>query len=172
LPVSAEFVDRAPDPRGGNAGFTTFTRLDTGKGLAFAGFGRTPIGSNAVALYDPVQDAWQITLPSTAWNDSYDVRGRTFLGNRSGNAALLVGTDYWALDGDRGFSPLGNYRGVLDTRTWQWRIDDVATQFGPTGAALPARTNAAAGWLPSLDVGYLFGGTVGAAASDSLSRIA
>ena len=170
-PDSAQFVSKSDDPRGGDAGYNTFRRLPDGKGIAFAGFSHDPTADNSVAIYDPVTDTWQIAVPNNHWIDTYDVSERTFLGNRDDNVALVVDGGYWALDGERGIDLSGNWRGVLDTQTWQWQIDDDPSRFGPTGGAFGTWENSAAGWIPVLDSGYIFGGSYGGNPADRLATI-
>ncbi len=168
VPVSVEFVRRAGDPRGGDAGFNTFNRLSDGRGVTFGGFSHDISGNNAVAVYSPLANTWQIVVPHTRWIDTYDVSGRTYLGNRDDHPTLVVDNGYWALDGQRGVDRIGNYRGVLDTQTWQWAIFDAPGEFGPTGRSLGNWYNSAAGWVPALDKGYIFSGTYGGNVSDYL----
>jgi Fibronectin type III domain len=171
LPVSAQFVQKAGDPRGGDAGYNTFKRLPDGRGVAHAGFSHDRRANNAVVVYDPVSDHWQVAVPHTPWVDTTDVTGRPFLGNRDNQVTLVVDGKYWALDGQRGIDLVGNWRGVLDPQTWQWQIEDNAALFAPTGSGLGPWYNSAAGWIPGLDIGYVFGGYYSGGPTDGLIRI-
>ena len=146
IPVSAEFVPKAPDPRGGDAGFNTFQRLPDGRGITFGGFSHDRNGNNAVVAYDPVGDAWQVLQPNLPWIDTYDVTGRSFLGNRDDHVTLIVDNQYWAIDGQRGVPLLGNYRGVFDVASRTWTIDDDAALFSPTGTFFGVWMLSAADW--------------------------
>jgi hypothetical protein len=168
VPVSAEFVAKAPDPRGGDAGFNTFQRLPDGRGITFGGFSHDRNGNNAVVAYDPVADAWQFLQPNIPWVDDYDVTGRTFLGNRDDHVTMIVDNRYWAIDGQRGVPLLGNYRGVFDVATGSWAIDDDAALFGPTGTFFGVWMLSAADWHAALDRGYIFGGLVNGNPTDGV----
>ena len=168
IPVSAEFVARAGDPRGGDAGFNTFQRLPDGRGITFGGFSHDRIGNNAVVAYHPVADRWEYLQPHIPWIDTYDVSGRTFLGNRDDHLTMIVDGQYWATDGQRGVPLIGNYRGVFDVATRTWTIDDDPKLFSPTGTSFGDWMLSAADWHAVLDVGYIFGGVVNGNPTDGL----
>ena len=85
MPTSADFLARTGDPRGGSNGYNTLKRLPDGRAVSFGGFSHDPRGNNAVVVYSPTINRWQITVPHTPWVDgpmvgsAMDVRERTYL---------------------------------------------------------------------------------------------
>jgi hypothetical protein len=173
MPTSADFILRASDPRGGDNGYNTFKRLPNGKGITFGGFSHNRSGNNSVAVYDPMANSWQVVVPHTPWVDTTDVTGRSFLGNRDNHNTIVVGSrnEFWVMSGQRGMNLIGNWRGVLNTQSWSWQINDDFTNFAPVGGEVPNWINSAAGWIDLLNVGYIFGGATSDNPYDGLIRI-
>ena len=187
LPTSADFVPKASDPRGIDAGYNTFKRANSGRAIPFGGASHNRAGNNAVVSYDPSSDRWTVHKAHMTWQDRpvapalsgppFDARGLGFLGNSDNGVALVVDDEYWHLHGQRGVSIVGNHRGILDTRTWQWtHIDDTGSGDWPpltlvNDTEFRNFENAAAGYVPSLDKWYVFGGTINGNPFDGLYRI-
>src|SRR5205807_10280261 len=93
---SADFVTKAPDPRAQGSGYASMRRLPDGRGIVFAGFGAITGGNNAVAIYNPMADSWEIARAHTPWvvgptlaDGSQEARGRNYLGNRDNHGAIV-----------------------------------------------------------------------------------
>ena len=186
MPTSADFLPRARDPRGIDAGFNTFKRLPNGHGLPFGGNSHSRGGNNSVVTYDPVADRWTVRQSHQRWTDvpvppatvgpPWEARGLTFLGNSDNGAALVVDNEYWHFLGERGQNVTGNYRGILDTTTWRWTFVDDTNRDWPRVELANAPTlqnflNSAYGHIPALDMWYMFGGDRGGNPTDALYRI-
>lgn len=186
MPTSATYTPKQNDPRGIDAGYATFRRAPNGHGIAFAGNSHDRKGNNSVWTFDPIGNAWTMRQPHRAWNDvpvapaangpPWEARGLSFLGNSDNGAALVVDNEYWHFRGEKGQNVVGNYRGILDTTTWQWTfIDDIGTDWPRTEIIGDDRLrdflNSAYGYIPSLDMWYMFGGDVNGNPWDGLYRI-
>jgi len=172
LPLSADFVNRASDPRGGDNAYNTFKRLPNGHGITFGGFSHDQSGNNAVLDYNPITDAAAIVVSNTPWVVAANVSGRSFLGNRDNQSTLVIDNKFWVMSGERGGNPVGNWRGILDPATWHWiYIDDTYNWPQVSGNAITDYENAAYGRIEALDLWYMFGGTKSGNPNDGLIRL-
>jgi hypothetical protein len=168
MPTSADYLPKAQDPRanqpyGSSAGFSSMKRMANGQMIVF-GMSHTPTENNAVETYDPVTNSWTVRIPHTAaaW-PAAGVTGRTFLGNRDNQVSLMIRplNQYWAMEGERGYDIVGNYRGVVDTANWNWKYIDDNRVFQPSGDDPIKVWDGVGEWIDALNVGVIYGGISG-----------
>ena len=171
-PTSADFFQLASDPRGGDTGYGYFPVDANGRGIAFRNFSHNEYGNNSVWSYDPQPNAWTQIVPNTPWPGGTDVSGLSFLGNSDNGPMLVVNGELWALIGERGTSPTGNYEGILRLAApYTWIVEDVWGAFRRVVGGFPHRhDDGAFGFVPSLSLVYLLGGS-GPNATDTLELI-
>jgi hypothetical protein len=141
MPTSADFLLKAYDPRKHDYAYATFKRLPDGRGIVFGGFGAVTTGNNAVTAYNPVTNTWEtlfatqtFTIGSQLSDGTYDVRGKSFLGNRDTQFGLVVPSrnEYWVGPGQRSQPLTGNFMGAFNYITKVWTvIQDDQNTFAP-----------------------------------------
>jgi hypothetical protein len=131
MPTSADFLLKAYDPRNRDYAYATFKRLPDGRGIVFGGFGAVTAGNNAVTAYNPVTNTWEtlfatqtFTIGPQLGDGTYDVRGKSFLGNRDNQFGLVVPSrnEYWVGPGQRSQPLTGNYMGAFNYITKVWTV--------------------------------------------------
>jgi hypothetical protein len=131
MPTSADFLLKAYDPRNRDYAYATFKRLPDGRGIVFGGFGAVTAGNNAVTAYNPVTNTWEtlfatrtFTIGPQLGDGTYDVRGKSFLGNRDNQFGLVVPSrnEYWVGPGQRSQPLTGNYMGAFNYVTKVWTV--------------------------------------------------
>ena len=160
MPTSADFLRLASDPRGGDTGYSYFPVDAKGNGIAFRNFSHDEYGNNSVWRYDPRANAWTQLLANTRWPGGSNVAGLSFLGNSDNGPMLVVNGELWALMGERGTSPTGNYSGIFPlVAPYGWIIEDAWGSFRRVVGGLPYKHgDGAIGFVPSLKLVYLLGG--------------